>query len=334
MVGIKPLFGPVAGVGRAFAGGGFFLAFPRECVVNFFYSIFEGPARGGDMQREVLVAVSRDGSAWYGLRFVSWFFRNKKSFRVALMCIARDPAAGREGLRFSHEREELERQSRVVREESQKALEDACAYLMRAGFPARNVKSTVRISEFGTVQDLVGAAERGLYDALVLGRRGLGRLEALMRDSVSAALLAEEVTFPIWLCRTPAPDRSNVLVCVDGSASSIAAADHVGFMVADEPDHAVTLFTVQDDPDAAHAALEQGRAALEANGVAPERIVHRVVRGGNVVEAVLAEADAGPYAAVAVGRAGLAGRGRGAFLGSVGVKLMRTLERSALWVVY
>ena len=44
---------------------------------------------------------------------------------------------------------------------------------------------------------IVRESEEGLYDAAVLGRRGLSWFEEMVSDSVSHRILWEELTFPI-----------------------------------------------------------------------------------------------------------------------------------------
>ena len=204
----------------------------------------------------------------------------------------------------------------------------------KLGFKHEQVGTKFQVRQRSKVLDIIQEGEKGLYDAVLLGRRGLSWLEAAFDESVTKELVEKRCNFPIWICRRPDLERKNVLLCVDGSEAAYRIADHVGFILAEEKDQKVTLFVVKKPgaKEGADSILSKSREQLFGNGFPAEMAKTKVVESGNVTKAILREAEQGKYAAVAIGRTG---RGRGRmkkiFMGSVGDTLFHDLERAALW---
>jgi nucleotide-binding universal stress UspA family protein len=203
--------------------------------------------------------------------------------------------------------------------------------LITSGFLEENIFCKVKRRMLSAAKDIIHEGNHGLYDAVVLGRRGIGRLEELINDSVSIRVLEEKRTSPIWVCRKIDPDRQHVLVCVDGSQESLRMVDHVGFFLSGEEQHKVTLLHVAQEPVDTQMIFRQAMEALEENDVSPSRVQSKVVESSNVAGAIKSEAEAGRFSAVAMG---FTGKGRrGVFtIGSVSTKLCYEVTGSALWI--
>jgi nucleotide-binding universal stress UspA family protein len=219
-------------------------------------------------------------------------------------------------------------------EKGQKAMDPARNFLIDKGFHSEHINCKLMPRQFGTVKDIIRESGAGLYDAVVLGRRGYTMFEAMLSYSVTRDIMDHEITFPLWICRQPEEGRKNVLLCIDGSEAGLRIADHVGFMLHDEEEHHVTIFQV-DTGDATNmqASMEDAKRALTDNGIPEDRINTRTRSSGKVTEAILQEAKEGAYAVVAVGRVGKHKEGvRKWILGSTSLKLMDNLDKSVLWV--
>jgi len=207
-------------------------------------------------------------------------------------------------------------------------------FLLSRGFQDEQVASKVQTRKLSKVLDIVREGERGMYDAVVFGRRGLSWLEQAFDESVTGELLKTKVGFPIWVCRKPESGRRNVLVCIDGSEAAFRAVDHAGFMLSDQVDQEITLMTVATrrggDGDALWSACT---SRLQANGFPEDRIRFQVAESGNVARTILREAERGRFGALAVGRTG-EGKARGLFMGSVSTTLFKELEKASLWICY
>lgn len=113
--------------------------------------------------------------------------------------------------------------------------------LVRHGIEPGRITSRVHLSRAGVVSDIIQQARAGLYDALVIGRRGLGKLEQLFMGSVSTGVLEKCHDVPVWIIDGRVDSRK-FLVPVDGTPHTLRAVDHLCFMVKDNPAVEITLF--------------------------------------------------------------------------------------------
>ena len=289
------------------------------------------------MEKHFLVTVSEQKSAFYGVRFVGHLFSNKEEMRVTLFYTAPRPPAVWAGERTHESVTESERQAKQYEVKGRDALETAKKELIKLGFKQERISTKFKVRRFSKVEDIIQEGAKGLYDAVILGRRGLSLLEAAFDESVTKDLLVEKVNFPIWLCRMPNLERKNVLVCVDGSEHSRRMADHVGFILGEEKSQEVTLLVVKRPggklKESPENILSKSKEILLSNGFPSEMAKTKVIEARNVSDTILKEAEQGKFAAVALGRTGV-GQGllKSIFMGSVSDTLFRELKGAALWV--
>jgi len=289
------------------------------------------------MEKHFLVTVSEQKSAFYGVRFMGHLFSNKEEMRVTLFYTAPRPPAVWAGERTHESVTESERQAKQYEVKGRKALETAKKELIKLGFKQERISTKFQVRRFSKVEDIIQEGVGGLYDAVILGRRGLSLLEAAFDESVTKDLLEEKVNFPIWLCRMPDLERKNVLVSVDGSEHSHRMADHVGFILGEEKSQEVTLLVVKRPggklKESPEDILAKSKEILLSNGFPSEMAKTKVIEARNVSDTILKEAEQGKFAAVALGRTGV-GQGllKSIFMGSVSDTLFRELKGAVLWV--
>jgi hypothetical protein len=291
--------------------------------------------RGSTVQKKLLITVSDDINCLHGVRFVGSFFTNKAAVNATLFYVApRAEVAGRD---TGFGEPELDRKAAEAgRKRAQKALDTAQQMLCDRGFAPENVTCKFIFRQLGTVKDILREARQGKYDAVVLGRRGYMLFELVFSTSITREILDHDIKFPIWICRHPEENRKNVLLCVDGSDSSLRMVDHVGFMLRDENEHSVTLFHADTgEGESKGTILEEARRKLLENGMSDGRVNSIVAPSTitGVAKTILEEAEAKRYAAVGVGRVGVQkGRLKEWLVGSRTMKLLETMEKAALWV--
>ncbi len=288
------------------------------------------------MNRHLLVTVSDNINAMHAVRFVGHFFSDKRNVKVTLFYTAARPAAVYAGEKTDDTVREMEEQSKKSLAKGRKALETAKKELLWMGFPPENVETKLQVRQFSKAEDIIQEGTKGLYDAVVLGRRGLSWLEETFEESVSKALLEQGIGFPMWICRKPEPDRNGVLLATDGSESAACMVDHVGFMLQPDPLHRVKIIAVVKgggESEAIKKALNAAKESIMKAGVPQDRIETQAIEGSNVAKTILKVAKEEKFAAVAVGRTG-SGKGmfQKFFMGSVSTTLFRELEGAALWV--
>jgi nucleotide-binding universal stress UspA family protein len=291
------------------------------------------------MERHLLLTVSELKSCVNGIRFLGRFFSNKEDMALTLFYAAPKPPAVWEGERTYKRTVESEREAGKIEARARKVLADTGRELCRLGFREDQIRAKLQIRRFSKVMDIIQEGEKGLYDAVVLGRRGLSWLEEAFDESTSRGILQQRMTFPLWLSRNPDPERQNVLLCIDGSEPSYRMADHVGFILAPERSQKVTLLFVKKSgsslKESSEAVLSKGKEHLLTNGFQEDLVSIKTLEAGNVVKTVLREAKEGRFAVVAMGRSGTGtGLLQKIFMGSVSDALFRELKKAALWISY
>jgi nucleotide-binding universal stress UspA family protein len=291
------------------------------------------------MEKHLLLTVSEKLGSIYSVRFAGRFFSNKKDLKLTLLYIAPRPVAVWEEEGSHDSTLQVEKQAKLYEKKGHAALEAAKKELLKVGFDHKQIHTKLQIRKFSKVTDIIREGEKGLYDAVVLGPRGLSWLERAFDESVSRSLLEKKANFPIWTYRKPELERKNVLLCVDGSDPAKRVADHVGFMLAEERSHGVTLFLVRKKGEAQRkdedTIVASSRESLAKNGFPEQMITTKLVEASDVAKAILKEADGGRYAAVGVGRTGTGqGRIKKLFTGSVSDTLFHELEGAALWICH
>jgi nucleotide-binding universal stress UspA family protein len=283
------------------------------------------------MERHLLVTVSERHDNLFGVRFVGAFFADGKEMKITLLYLTPKPPG-----RFEADRE-TEFRSKKAEAVGRKALNEVKAELLKLGFSEEQIITRLRARRLSKVNEIIQEGSEGNYDAVVLGRRGLSRLEHVFDESVTQTLFEQQWDFPIWLCRKPDSKRKNVLACVDGSDASYRMLDHVGFVLEQAPEQNVTLLAVSGKGNVADRAVEdilaKGKETLVEAGVFPERIRFNVIHEANPGKAILREAGSEGFAAVAVGRTGTGmGLLKKVFVGSVSRSLFKELEGASLWL--
>jgi nucleotide-binding universal stress UspA family protein len=226
------------------------------------------------------------------------------------------------------------------------ALDRARAQARAAGFLDDDIRLKSQAAIVGVARDILAEAYRGNYDAVLMGRRGLGAMQDLFIGSVSNKVL-QHAGVPLWLVegRHLPP---GLLVAVDESEHSLRAIDHVGFMLGGRGDVPVTLLHVQpasliggrlgpescqgEEAEALFPFLARARRELLEAGVPAEVVRVSACRWRDPATGLLSEARQGGYGTIVMGRRGLTGA-KAFFLGSVSSKLISTTRQMAVWVV-
>lgn len=268
------------------------------------------------MERNLLITVSEDQSALFGVRFVASFFTDKTPIRITLLYIAPDEDS--------------------TETATGQALEAARQKCISLGFSECSVQVKSITRRVSLIRDILAESRRGMFDAVVLGRRGVSRLEEMLGESTSRGVIEEAAVTPVWVCRVPDPTRRNVLLCVDGSEQAYRTADHVGFILGPDQDHDVTLLSVVQkgsDPDAMVHVQNRAGALLCENGVDPSRISKKTVQSSTPQRTIAKMAAEEGFAVVAVGRAA-SGNGfiNQLFSDSVSANLFHDSGGATLWI--
>jgi nucleotide-binding universal stress UspA family protein len=233
-------------------------------------------------------------------------------------------------------------------------LDDAKNILVKAKFSESKVGLILRERMVGIARDILKECTQG-YDAVVVGRKGLSKLEDIFLGSVSTKIVQGVKDIPVWVVGGDITSKK-MLLAVDSSKNSRKAVDYAGRFAADANGE-VTLFHVvrgvslgfvddlilRDENTESHLLEEMNRDIprlfrsykniLVKSGVVEERIssksvLHSTSRAGDILQ----EARKGGYGTIVMGRRGLS-KVREFLMGRVTSKVLSRAEGFALWIV-
>ncbi len=246
---------------------------------------------------------------------------------------------------------------KVVRKNAEHAcqiLEQHKNRMVLMGIDEKRIETATQKKVMGIAKDILDRGQRGLYDAILVGRRGLSRLQQTFMGSTTSQLVEHSRLIPVWVVDGDV-ESMKVMLAVDGSEASLRAVDHFSFMVGGNEELKVTVFHVtpmlrnycaidfdEKENDAgkviargarrcvdhfyAHARKKFTEAGLRDDQVELE-VVKRSVDVGKAIVGQIRKQD---YGTVVLGRRGT---GEAFFMGSVSKYLLDKTYGRALWVV-
>jgi len=195
------------------------------------------------IQHKILAAVDGSIHSFNALRYLSYLFTDLADINVHLLCVV-PGGSPRIGMEWVDERDQMTMASTQVRAKlsaAKRFMEEAVLQLGRRGIAPSQVTTDVKLSRSSVAVDILTEAQKGLYDALLIGRRGIGKIEELfMGSSLSTSMAERCYNIPLWIVDGKVNSR-RFLLPVDSSFNSLKAADHLGFILANNPYAEVSL---------------------------------------------------------------------------------------------
>ena len=234
-------------------------------------------------------------------------------------------------------------------------LEEHREQMIKMGVATQSVDIVTQPRMAGLAKDILRYSHSGLYDSIVMGRRGLSGLQEAIMGSVSANVLEHSNSIPIWLIDGEVKS-SRLMFAVDGSENSLKALDHLALMMGNNPDIEVLFFHVQpkvsdfcpiDFESAENDRIEElvlrgdkncvdqffahALKRLKDAGIDDSQIEVKVSNAlFNPGKAIIEEAKQGDYGTIIIGRRGI---NRTFFTGSVSRYVINQISDKALWIV-
>ena len=238
--------------------------------------------------------------------------------------------------------------------ESKDLLEKYKSMMVKKGVDEKTIHTVSQPKIMGIAKDILHFAKREMVDAIVLGRRGVSKLEESFVGSVTNIVLEHASVIPVW-----AIDRdvasSKIMVAIDGSESSLNAVDHISYMVGGNPDIKLTLLhvtptlrdycTIEFDEEGeivneliAHGSKQcvdnffiHAQKRFKASGINENQIIIREVKSTvNIGKTIVDQAGKGKFGIVVIGRKGL---NESFFIGSVSRYVANRATNCAVWLV-
>lgn len=195
------------------------------------------------MGKKILVAI--DGSIYSSnaLHYIGRLFNNIHDIHFHLLFILSRPAStiGREWLDDTELLNTLTPDANKKLTAQKRYMKQAVSQLSRLGINKTQITASVQLAKMGVAQDILQTARKGLYDALLIGRRGIGKLEELFMGSVSATIIDKCYDLPIWIIDGRI-NSQKFLVPVYNSIDCLKAIDHLAYILKDNHHVEITLF--------------------------------------------------------------------------------------------
>ncbi|MGD9308909.1 MAG: universal stress protein [Desulfosarcina sp.] len=309
------------------------------------------------MKKKVLIAVDGSRQSENALRYAALYDHPEDEREYVLFHV--QPTISQylvDEARFKPKaRAELNKLKQRSEAAGRSLLDDCRSQLIDLGVAENRIQQLTLPRQVGVAKDILAYGTAMLYDAILIGRRGLSGLAELVMGSVSANLVDYSELIPIWMVDGKIDSR-DVMLAVDGSNSALRAVDHMAFILGNAADVKITFYHVaprlndycpvdfeDDGYDALQEAIREGdqacidrffahaRQKLEAMGIGEDRI-HIDSREGvlRVGKSILKAYREGGYGTLIIGRRGM---DKKFFTGSVSRYLINHFSDGALWVV-
>jgi nucleotide-binding universal stress UspA family protein len=312
------------------------------------------------MNKKILVAVDGSKNSLAALDYVHHLGRHCPRLQLVLFhvlppvppvykeAIFKDPVAQKYLLQWKKKHQEAIEQ--VLTQSKDK--------LLRWGWEDAQVRIKAQEKRIGLARDILFEAHNGLYDAVVVGRRGLSKVEEFFLGSVSGKVLQGAGDIPVWLVGGKV-EAHKILVALDESENALRAVDHLAFIVESFRNDQLQVLLLNTWPglvtrsgprvipnlsslDA--SAQEKHKIKMEPYldkmsnllleaGIPAQRIKRKICwRCADIAKSILSEAEKGGYGTIVMGRRGIS-KTQEFFMGSISTKVIQLAGSKAVWIV-
>ena len=309
------------------------------------------------MKKKLLVAVDDSIHSKNAIRYACHMFKTVKDLNFTLFHV--QPMISQylieEAERDSASKSALKEMIDKNTQAGQKLLEKCKGQMINSGVDERYIEVITLPRMMGLAKDILKYSYSDIFDAIIIGRRGLSGLQETIMGSVSSNVIEHSEKTPVWLVDGEV-ESSKIMFAVDGSENSLKAVDHIAFMMGNHPDIRILFFHVQPkisdfcpvdfesttgdrieeiilrsdkkcvDQFFAHAMKKLKSAGFEDNQI-DVKVSEAVFNPG---KAIMNEAHKGNYGTIVMGRRGI---NKTFFMGSVSRYVINQISNQALWIV-
>ena len=193
------------------------------------------------MEKKILAAI--DGSIFSSnsLDYLIRLFTDDPEFSVDLLGVVSSAGSDQN---WMFDVDPLRDQSPAMDAKTRVAmlyLNDAKKRLLRNGFSENQINIRTEPSHADIAKTIYFSAMQGNYDALLIGRRGIGKMGEMFFGSVSSRLVEMCHEVPLWIIDGDIT-QTRFLLAVHALPVSLLAADHLAFMLHGNPSVEILLY--------------------------------------------------------------------------------------------
>ena len=248
----------------------------------------------------------------------------------------------------------LKRVIQKNKDNSDRLLYESKNKMVGFGVDESRIKTVSKQQTMGIAKTILDYGKESLFDAIVLGKKGMSRLAETFIGSTTNSVLEHTRTTPVWAVAGEAKP-SKILVAIDGSESALRTIDHVSFMIGDNPDSNITLLHItprlrdycsiefdKKDEDISKMIYSGDKECIDsfyiyaANkfkdaGIKDDQIKIKEVKSKlNIGKIIIKEAAKDGFSTLVVGRRGM---NKSFFMGSVSRYVLNNAKDCAVWLV-
>ncbi len=237
--------------------------------------------------------------------------------------------------------------------ESQKILDDSKKLMISKGIDEFRIKTVTQLRTMDIAKDILNFAKRNVCDAILMGKRGISKVEEIFTHSVSTSLVEHIRTIPLWAV-TGEVKSTKIAVAIDGSESALRAVDHIGFIFGNNPNIKITLLHVTPklrdycpiefdaEKEVEEMVVKGDKRCVENFFIHAQKIlkdagiqnfqleIKELPSVINIAKTIISEVEDGNYGTLVLGKSGIS---ESFFLGSVSRYCFYTIKNCSVWIV-
>jgi nucleotide-binding universal stress UspA family protein len=149
--------------------------------------------------RRILIALDQSEEALNVVRYVAGVVGGREGVEVTLYHVIREFMPLHPEFDLGVLPEVQARFEESSRQAMDKVFGEARRLLLAAGFTPANIKTKIEPAGVDVAQEILSGAEKGGYDTIAMGRRGMGRLRQFFMGSVSTKVVQHAKGRTVWI---------------------------------------------------------------------------------------------------------------------------------------
>lgn len=308
------------------------------------------------MERKILIAVDGSPSSFNCMDYIANISSVVNDLTYTLYYIHPTISSfiQEEAIKDQRARKEFLKAKKKNEQYAEDILVQAREKMLKLNISEKHIEVIHDERKLGLAKDIIFKGENGLYDAIVMGRRGLTRSQEFFMGSTTKEVVDHAKKVPIWIIDGKVKSLK-ILFASDGSASSIRAVDHLAFMVGGNENVEIVVYHVMANlrkyceisfdtpsPDIKSVITQNEKGCIDdfyhhafrlfkEAGIKESQISLKTEkRSLSIANGILDELKKGGYGTLVIGRKGIHAS---SFMGGTTQKVLQKAENCGLWVV-
>jgi nucleotide-binding universal stress UspA family protein len=312
-------------------------------------------------EKHILIGIDGSSGSRAALNYIGLIFANNPNAHINLLHILPPvPPLFTEHSSDIRELHNIQKSAAKFEQECRKRataiMEEAENILTQYNIRKEKLCFLIRPRVTELAREFLAMEKGAIYDAIVLGRRGMSRIEELFLGSLTSNIL--QLAKKMMVCVVDGKIQSRkLLVPIDGSPNAQRALNNAAWLLAGSEFTEVTILHVipslfpkeikeesieTEKVEApfrkrlvndARELLVNAKKGLESKGISADSIKTQLeMKSTGVARSILKFAENQDYHSIMIGRRGIS-RAKQFFFGSVSNKIIQQAQNMAVWVV-